>query len=104
MSEAIKLRRFSHKALFHVLVITVNYKQQENGWKMQKEKWVYSVRRCFFSHPVGTLIISSLINATRLLPEIKPRGVDQRRLFTSASMCEYMRPPFISQGKEKLNE
>lgn len=46
MSEAVKLeRKFPHKALFYVLVITVNYKQQENwktnGRKMQKEKWVY---------------------------------------------------------------
>jgi len=44
MSEAIKLRRFPHKALFYVSVITVNYKQQEKdtyGRKMQKEKWVY---------------------------------------------------------------
>lgn len=46
MSEAIKLRRrFSHKALFYVLVINVNYKQQEKRLmegKCKKEKWVYS--------------------------------------------------------------
>lgn len=46
MSEAIKLRRrFSHKALFYVSVITVNYKatrKETMEGKMQKEKWVYS--------------------------------------------------------------
>ena len=53
MSEAIKLRRrFSHKALFYVSVITVNYKQQEKRLKgkrkMQKEKWVYSFSYTLF--------------------------------------------------------
>lgn len=62
MSEAIKLRRrFSHKALFYVLVITVNYKQQEKrlmeGKCKKKSGFIHFHTLYFFFHPVGTLIV-----------------------------------------------
>lgn len=82
MSEAIKLRRrFSHKALFYVSVITVNYKQQEKRLmegKMQKEKWVYSFPYTPFFHPVCTLIICEPYQLL-LLPQSKRQGADQGR-------------------------
>lgn len=61
MSEAIKLRRrFSHKALFYVLVITVNYKQQEKrlmeGKCKKKSGFIHFPYTLFF-YPVGTLIV-----------------------------------------------
>lgn len=63
MSEAIKLRkRFSHKALFHVLAITVNYHQQEKetyGKGEQKKSGFIHFHTVFFFplHSVGILII-----------------------------------------------
>lgn len=52
MSEAIKLRRFSHKGLFYVLVITVNYKQQEESimegkCKKKRRGLFISIHSCF---------------------------------------------------------
>lgn len=75
MSEAIKLRRrFSHKALFYVSVITVNYKatrKETYGRKNAKRKvgLFISLPSCFcFYHPVGTLII---LKPYDTLPESK---------------------------------
>lgn len=71
MSEAIKLRRrFSHKALFYVLVITVNYKQQEKRLmegRCKKKNGFIHFHTSFFFHPVGTLIIEALETNFRAL-------------------------------------
>lgn len=68
MSEAIKLRRrFSHKALFYISVITVNYAQQEKRLverKCKRKVGLFMSIHSYFFHPVGTLIIVSLINTT----------------------------------------
>lgn len=56
MSEAIKLRRFSHKALFYAPVITVNYKQQDLWMENAKGKVGLFISTLAFCHPVGTLI------------------------------------------------
>lgn len=108
MSEAIKLRRrFSHKALFYVLVITVNYKQQEKrlmeGKCKKKSGFIHFHTLVFYFHPVGTLIICKPYQCdTVVAPWEQTWGRwPGKRLFTLTSMCEYMRPPFITQREEK---
>lgn len=85
MSEAIKLRRrFSHKALFYVLVITVNYKQQEKrlmeGKCKKKSGFIHFHTLFFFSTLLVHWSFVSLINVTwLLLPKSNLEGADQGR-------------------------